>query len=336
MEFQPRVGAIDGDRHGNILQHVGIGGYMAGKLFLYVLKLGDVERVADQAELLGRNFGELVQAAMTADDDVAAFRLRTARRLRTRRELATGAAFKFLQLGGPGRLVVGIALDRLDIGAVELGERKILAAPPYRGRQGVEHRFQAVALNFRGCQLDRGIRVQGGLAGDVRNPDNIDIGMTRAAPVETDGMAGIDGQQGRGEFLATRAQSVDQCAEFLVVAIAELLRKAGEAGRPGIAAGNPENGRQTVGNVLAAIGQPGDIGARNRGQRRSTDRKIAFQPSEMPGRYKPTPAKQQRRRPEKCDQRVGNGQFNGQRRFAPGTVSCGEIAANRPPRLGNR
>ena len=76
-EVEPRVGAVDRDRDGDVLEHLAMGGDVARQLGLDVLEVGEVEGEADDLAVAAeRRLGELDQAARAADDDVVALGLR--------------------------------------------------------------------------------------------------------------------------------------------------------------------------------------------------------------------------------------------------------------------
>ena len=78
-EGEPRVGAVDRDGDGDVLQHLGMGRDVARELGLLVLELGEVAGVADDVAVgAERRLGDVDEAARAADDDVVALGLRQA------------------------------------------------------------------------------------------------------------------------------------------------------------------------------------------------------------------------------------------------------------------
>ncbi len=140
VEFEPRVGPIDGDGGDDVLEHVGMSGDVAGELRLHVFEIGEVARIADDAVVAGeRHLGELDETARAVDDDVMALRLGDAGDTRAFGERpAARRQHAAADLARLGDRRARRRIDRAGIGGVAVDEREIGGAAPHRQRQGVE------------------------------------------------------------------------------------------------------------------------------------------------------------------------------------------------------
>ncbi len=158
-ESKLRVGAVDGDRHGDVLEHVGMRRDMARQLGLDVLEVGEVLGEAGQlARAVERRLGELHQPARAGNDDMMAFRLRHHRAARPSGKRPPALADR---AGGDlaplGQRLLRRRIDRRGIGAVAVDEPEIGAAAPHRQRQQIEHAAQALVLHAPGRAFRRGL-----------------------------------------------------------------------------------------------------------------------------------------------------------------------------------
>ena len=148
-EREPRVGAVDRDRHRDVLQHLGMGGGVAGEFAAQGFGIGQIAREAHQlAAFLERHLGDLEHLARAFDHDMAALALGRALVARALRQCPAFGCRQFQPLVERlGRL----GIDRGGIGAVDLDQRQIVGtAAPHRDGQRIEDGAQGCPLAFGG------------------------------------------------------------------------------------------------------------------------------------------------------------------------------------------
>ena len=120
-ELHAGVGAIDHDAGGQVLQHLRMGGDVAGELGLGLLEARHVEGVAGEAAVRERLLREVEQPAIAAHDHVLALRLRRLEIAGAIRQRLGGAA----DLDAAGDRVLRRAVGGAGEGGVAVGEGQI-------------------------------------------------------------------------------------------------------------------------------------------------------------------------------------------------------------------
>ncbi|MBK1670710.1 hypothetical protein CKO28_22065 [Rhodovibrio sodomensis] len=207
VELDPQVGAVDRDRGRQAFQHLALGGDRARQLVLQVLRLGAVDRQADQAVALTfagpvaaqqRHLHQLHQPALAGDHDVVALALDLGRRARPLRQRPADVAQGIAQQLGVLRHRRGArALDRAGVGVVAVDQAQVAPAPPDRHRDRVQDPHQQVAGR-------RGVLSAARVVGDVAEPDRRPRGVRPA--LRAQGAGAVGGRQRQRERRALGAQ----------------------------------------------------------------------------------------------------------------------------------
>ncbi len=147
-EFDPFVGAIDDDRGREPLEHLGVRGDVTFQAAPGVFEVGDIPGDADRAGIRAeRRFGEVIDAALAARDDVVDGRARLPGPARPRgkrlglRAIGPGDRLAAARYGG-----LRVGLEDVGVRLVAVHQRLVGTAQPDGQRQRVEHRAQPLAV----------------------------------------------------------------------------------------------------------------------------------------------------------------------------------------------